>query len=154
MKKDYALIASGANCPLQLDPHGIHVPVSVQRQAIELWNRQQRCAEEESVLRDEMHQICLYYVAEQAVLIRGLTRCRETDNPGAALIFKKLFLLESKYRQVMHIFSGHIQTIPRMNYVVSESIHDEEETVSNCDEEEYDDRVPSLSSDSDGYESE
>ena len=40
---------------LQLDASDVHVPFSVQRQAIEFWHWEQRCAEEESLVKTEMY---------------------------------------------------------------------------------------------------
>lgn len=139
---------------MQLVSDDGHVPTSVQKQLLDLWHRGQRIKEEETLVKAEMHRLCKHYINQQAILCAGLEKCIEEGNPSRTLVFRKLFHLESRYREVITAFGGHLEDIPAMTYFVSvgpadDTVYDSDNSGDEGEEEALLDSASSDSEDSD-----
>ena len=80
------------------------VPACIQRQMVELWHRQQRAAEETTMLTAELHNVCQHYIRQQGLLRSAMQGCWDAgDRASATALFKMMYTIGGA-------LSGHYHT--------------------------------------------
>ena len=123
----------------------VSIPLSVKRKAIDLCHLLDRAKEEQALLKDEMHNVFLYYLQQHDLITDFILASNNTNTildevQLAELTYgrKKLLHVECRLSRIKETFSAHIDIeLPRM-FIMTDDQEDNEDVEEEEEAEEED----------------